>query len=375
MKKLFISIGLVALFLLYAIDVFSQYKVYPIQAEKSKKTTGLVYSLPQTVFQIDVVVLKRKHLRGPFADFAEELLGLKDVVSYDYENYQIADISVTEDVEPDPEASYIIALDQKQSKENQVEFVFNNNGTFQGIESLSDLKKNKSKVLPQRINRTDLRASGFRSLKPSTDSVIRKICVGNKEKTLVSHFKSFAKISDKDLAQKIVEKIERLRMSQLDLISGDLDVAYSKEALAYMDKRLDRAISEYLDLFRGAIIESQEVHHIYFVPKKEKKFEVCRFSNKFGIVEHGSSKGEPLLMHIDLSGMDNLHKLLGNTSAKENDGIFYRVPLNSNVKIVYKDKLLWNSRCLLPQYGPVFQGGIGVSGVEYSENGHVKRLK
>ena len=66
------------------------------------ESNGLFYSLPQTVIQVDVVVNKIQKVKGPFAEFADQMLGLSQVTTVNSTEYELKDIRLTSYNEPDP---------------------------------------------------------------------------------------------------------------------------------------------------------------------------------------------------------------------------------------------------------------------------------
>ncbi|MGE4586428.1 MAG: DUF4831 family protein, partial [Mangrovibacterium sp.] len=64
---------------------------------------GIVYSLPRTGVRIYVTVTRDKFFHGPYSQYAEAMLGLKDAASSDRESWTIKDIRIETFSEPDPE--------------------------------------------------------------------------------------------------------------------------------------------------------------------------------------------------------------------------------------------------------------------------------
>ncbi|MCK4638660.1 MAG: DUF4831 family protein, partial [Bacteroidales bacterium] len=80
---------------------------------------GLFYALPVTYLKIDVAVEKTQKIRGPYYEFAEKYLGIKDVIWSNSVNYKIMDIGISTFCQPDPENYYYVQLGEKASKEEK----------------------------------------------------------------------------------------------------------------------------------------------------------------------------------------------------------------------------------------------------------------
>ena len=79
MKK----IGIILIICILFIPAFAQVQVYPLKEfpEKGVKYVGKVqYALPTTTLKVTVSVSKVQDIRGYFADYAESLLGLTNII-------------------------------------------------------------------------------------------------------------------------------------------------------------------------------------------------------------------------------------------------------------------------------------------------------
>ena len=65
-------------------------KVNPTETFSS--TNGVVYALPQVSFRVDVWVEKSEQLKGPYAAFANKLLGLDRIIDMNAADYKIKSI-------------------------------------------------------------------------------------------------------------------------------------------------------------------------------------------------------------------------------------------------------------------------------------------
>jgi len=76
---------------------------------KTTVTDGcLVYALPMTVFELDILAEKRTEVPGPYAGYASELIGLDNVITVQTEKWTLAGVRLSAVEELDPSQFYII---------------------------------------------------------------------------------------------------------------------------------------------------------------------------------------------------------------------------------------------------------------------------
>jgi hypothetical protein len=83
-------------------------KVYAMSDTAGVTDGSLLYALPMTVFNITVEFRNTIEKPGPYAKYASEMLGIKDVITHERETWAISRISVRSSEELDPSEFYII---------------------------------------------------------------------------------------------------------------------------------------------------------------------------------------------------------------------------------------------------------------------------
>ncbi len=69
---------------------------------------SLVYALPMTLLEFEVIAEKRIEIPGPYAAWAGEMLGLDRVITSENESWSISDVRLSTVEELDPSQFYII---------------------------------------------------------------------------------------------------------------------------------------------------------------------------------------------------------------------------------------------------------------------------
>ena len=88
---------------------FAQIQVYPadVVPEKGMKYVGSVrYALPTTTLKLTVSVSKVQDVRGYFADYAESLLGLTNIIQQNRTYYTLNSVDVEPVATPDESKIY-----------------------------------------------------------------------------------------------------------------------------------------------------------------------------------------------------------------------------------------------------------------------------
>ena len=78
-----------------------------LTAEKHNEY-GLIYSLPQTHLDIEVVATKTTRKAGPYYQYAEKYLGIPGAITQDSEEWALSSVKVTPYGVPDPEEQYLM---------------------------------------------------------------------------------------------------------------------------------------------------------------------------------------------------------------------------------------------------------------------------
>src|SRR4030043_1906486 len=72
-----------------------QYVIAPLSDTTKINEGTLIYSLPMTIFTVSIEMDRTINLPGPYAKYAEELLGLKNVIINEDEQWTIRSVSVS----------------------------------------------------------------------------------------------------------------------------------------------------------------------------------------------------------------------------------------------------------------------------------------
>jgi len=319
---------------------------------------GLFYALPQTVIQVDIIVNKIQKIKGPFAEYADQMLGLSQVTSVNSTEYELKDIRVTAYNEPDPSEYYFVQMPNKQKDRTAIELFLSENGVLSGVGAPGepvDSKKQRSKDVS--TARVDIPEFANPSVFERMDTVIKRISL---DSTIIEQ-KFFRKTSAaKSVEQKAREASEfvlKLDESMYNLINGYQEVNYEKGTMEFMYNQMNSMKQDYLELFKGKTSVSSETFTFFYVVDKNNPSEtLCRFSISKGILAKTATAGD--LIQIQATSLNKTNALKAETdkmniSQRNQHGLYYRIPDKANVAVKIGGQVKLETQFVINQFGVI----------------------
>ena len=325
--------------------------VFAVQKDDKKKdevttvsapTEGVVYSLPRTGIRVYVEATQERFYQGPYSNYAELLLGIKNTPSSDYTRWKISEVKLSTFSEADPAQVYkamgSVAALVSLTQDGVISGV--NNGVHEGDEILvgsSFLEKNQALSIPF----PDLSMSAFYERGDSTQSNL---------------------LLPKSLEAKAVDaahEITKLRKRRFKTLANAYDEQLPDgKAYEVMVKELDQLENEYVALFIGKSVTTKQVYSFDYIPgdKSVSGDVVFRFSESNGVLPKTDLSGKPVV--IDLKKVEALssaqNKLQGSANpAAGESGIYYRMPGKAEIRLLHGLSLIATSRATVAQFGTV----------------------
>lgn len=305
---------------------------------------GITYSLPRTGIRIYVKAVKETFESGPYASYAEQLLGISVSKTRNEVKWLIEDVKIETFSEPDPDqvykamgdASFLLSLTPE--------------GCLSGINSTkistvtNPVKTNSFVSSPEYDD-------GF-----SFDSFNDTPMYIQGDST--NNFRPI-RVSVEQKAAEAAARILESRMNQYDIAAGMLD-EFHPDGGAYKVslEELKNIENNYLSLFSGRTTYRHETFSFDFIPtlNTEKGEVIFRFSDEKGVVPASDLSGKPIMIKVDpvkdLTGKYTGLAKSDNPSAGKN-GIYYRMPGVGTVNIIYELKTIATARTTIAQMGVV----------------------
>lgn len=318
----------------FAAALFAVSSMAQISAYKQGVSTSVDgYSLPRTVINGVVSVEREVIVRGPYARFASQYLGITGAPMSDKESYKILGATISWATEPDP--MMVFAIDEKNTILAKV---------FTWIEPSVVVEQ------PLAADR-NLDGAKLGNQFPFTD-VGTSTLVDNSARGLSVERTSAVEKSTEQMAADAAGVIFRIRKSRLDLITGDAGEYVFGEGLKWALEQMDRLEQEYLSLFIGKRYVQRTDHSFSALPEAGKNRLVAfRFSESKGFAQPTDLAAAPYNLEFAAEGGASV------APAKKGGSkvVVYRVPLMERVTLTNGSDILTSLRAPIYQRGSVVE--------------------
>jgi hypothetical protein len=290
---------------------------------------GVTYSLPQTSLVVTAEVTQVTCKAGPYYQYAEKYLGVKDIVTADKVYYELGEVSVEDVGIPDPELTFLIEF----RPATVAPFVcLTEDGLLCSINTDYD---------PEPTNadkpKTPLKAEPAGAPAES---------VFSEELLMAGSIARQAEVAAK--------QIYRIRESRLNILTGEADnLPPDGEAMKITIAELEAQEKALTNLFVGVRTQATERYTVSIVPRDEFDREILfRFSSRFGVVESDDLSGDPVIMNLvatELPPQPDPREL--EKKLKGDKGIVYTLSGKAAVEIRLNGKSLYRNEIRLAQFG------------------------
>ena len=329
--------------------------VLPLGGEVQVTDGSIVYALPMTVFEFDIVAERTIEVPGPYAAYAGEMLGLDNVIVSETEIWSLAGMQLSTVEELDPGQFYVIQgstlmqtnlLAMKKSG-----LVLDINPDVYAQSGYSQLQGGglwSGLLFPDRgayeyvSTRTD---TAYKVVKADTAFIRVPYLVQRKKGMTVA-----------EEAREAADRLLELREGRHMILTGETNIFPQDGSAIEEINRLER---EYTALFAGKQWTETKHYKIWFtplLPMAGTKTPVFSFSEVDGVLPAGSSRGKTVSVEMLPSGKTSELKLIVRPVASEKelaarDRLYYRVPDVVDVRISSGDEILCTARKLIYQFG------------------------
>lgn len=320
---------LIIISLLLPLSVMSQTKLVKKNAVKANNY-GITYSLPQTNLVITAEVIKITCKAGPYYQYAEKYLGVKDVITEDRVYYQLGKINLSNVGVPDPEKSFL--LEFKAGTVAPYAYLTEEgllcaiNADYVAEESALEILRKKKAEPVEVVN----------------------VSVFSEELLMAGSTARQAEIAAKD--------IYRIRESRLNILTGEADnLPPDGTAMQIVIDQLEEREKALSNLFTGVVTRSTELHEVIVVPYDNLNKEVLfRFSEKLGIVDADDLGGAPVYMNLKATErIPHMDPKEAEKKLKNGKGVIYNLPGKASVEILTNQKTLLKAEVQVTQFGSI----------------------
>lgn len=322
MKHLFLIAGF-----LLSMPLMAQTKVVKKNAVKANNF-GITYSLPKTLLIVDAEVTKVTAKAGPYYQYAEKYLGVKDAVTEDKVYYELGKINLINRGVPDPDNTYI------------VEFKAGTVAPYAYLTEEGLLCAINAEYMPEEANQETA------NRKKKGDEKVTDASVFSEELLMAGSTAKQAEVAAK--------QIYRIRESRMNILTGEADnLPPDGEAMKLVINQLEEQEKALTNLFTGILTKETEHYEVEVAPHDDLDKEVLfRFSRPLGVVDADDLGGIPV--YINLKATDRAPVLDAKEAEKKEKslkGIVYNVPGKASVEILMNNKTLYKGEAQITQFG------------------------
>lgn len=324
--------------------------VLPVHGQRKKDevatpafTEGVVYSLPRTGVRVYVNAVKETFQPGPYAAYAEQLLGIKNVKTKAAVNWVIEDINFEIFAEPDPEQVY------KAMGAGAALVSLSSDGCLVGIDAKKSTEK-KQEVVTNRVGQKK-RFDDRSFFEYFTDMPL--FTAGNENNGYRP-----VRLPEEQKISKAAQRVLDSRRIQYEIAAGLVDEFHPDgEAYKISLEELRKTEEAYLSLFAGRSVYDLETFSFDYVPKSGGKSEaIFRISEENGVVPATDLSGKPVMIEFEID-KDLTQKysdmVKSNNPAAGQSGVYYRIPGRATIKLIADMNVIATARATIAQFGAV----------------------
>ncbi len=243
----------------------AQQNVYPLPLDSgiSVKGSTFRYALPTTALKMTVTITRIQEHKGYYADFAQSLLGLTNVIQENKTYYRLENVTIEPVDVPDHNHTYLVELSAQQNKDNLLAKLATGKACDKHLGPLTSYTTYSEPVPDFFKNYSDL------SYTQTEDAFVEtKIIDGIVTQVPANRTKTVSKTSSQK-AQEAADAISKSRKDQYSLISGEQETPYPAETIETMLQELKKWESNYLSLFTGLTTEDEIEYTFYVIPDRQ----------------------------------------------------------------------------------------------------------
>ena len=296
---------------------------------------SIVYSLPLTGFEFTVVAQRTIQTAGPYHDYADQFLGLKDVIRSNNTIWTLREVKIEPFNELDPEQYYVIKSDGLV--ESNV-LALKEAGLILDINMEMYARRNYySKNLLNNIQVKpairDMGSDEYYDIEQDTTYKIVELDTAFVRIPYVLERRR--QLSLEEQAESTARILLELREGRHLILTGEANVFPQDKAAIDEINRLE---DEYISLFTGKSTSEIRTFKFFFIPEKEmenRPFILFRFSPEDGVLDPNDLSGRPVAVELFSTGKVDKINIIENGAAvsEKYDRMYYRIPEVVDVKV------------------------------------------
>jgi len=326
-------------------------RVLPLGDTVKLHEGAIIYSLPLTAFDFTVIAEKKVLKAGPYNNYANQFLGLKDVITQDQVVWELREVRIKPVTEVDPKQYYVIESDGLMQTNA---LALKSAGLVLDISSSIYSGRNYTTDLNSESGRIEFRDMGSdQYYNVEQDTTYRLVELDTAFVRIPYMLERKRQLTLEQQAENTARILLELREGRHLILTGEATV-FPQDAAAIDE--INRLEDEYISLFTGKSRSEIQTFKFFMIPEKEmvgKPVIIFRFSPESGVVDSQDLSGRPVVVEMISAGkVENINMVQKDLSQGEKfDKLYYRIPEVVNVRVSDGRKTLGSSRQLVYQFG------------------------
>lgn len=347
---------LLLLLFLFACAPGSQIRVVEINQAENIQDVSFFYALPRTIFRFCFTLEKTTRVRGPYADYAEKYLGITGGIEKDQTIWTIKGVKMEVLQDADMNEIYAVYLKGRSPELSQI-FTLSKEGLIAGFPPLhyypgfSNEKIDSMPCLQTYFKDLSVK----RNFYEKKDTLYKTLFVDTAFIKVPVLKKIIQQKTTEQKAEEAANFIIKTRKRRFKLLAGQYDFVPDEKALEICVRELNKVEEEYLSLFIGKTIKEEHEFVVEYIPVSLEEYRadaVCRFSDTEGLLPKTSKLGSPVNINFKKDFNPFVDKIFEEALKEKKKGqILYRIPAQTEIKLMYGRDDLYSGRCLVSQFG------------------------
>ncbi len=301
----------------------AQVKAFP------QSTGGTIdgYSLPKTVLHVEIHSQREVVLRGPYARYASQYLGIIGAPQSDKESFQLLGAKIKYSEEPDPSSTFV--FDSK---------------TGTPVKAFQWLTMTPHNNNTQLSKDNDYQGASIIGDNPFKD-VGATISLGATNSGQSDRLSSGSRDME-SMAAQAAGTIFKLRKKRIEIICAEQGENVFGAGLESALNEINRLEKEYLSLFIGKRYVQTFITEYPVVPKSgETRAVVCRFTPEKGVTNSMDLSASPVMIEFKPEASGSIPS----SAPKSSKSIMVRIPTTVNMQVSFSGQTLCQDRA------PIYQ--------------------
>jgi len=341
-----------------------QVKVAPLGEQVPESTELGVYVLPRTVLKVEMMLQETRHIPGPFREYAEKYLGIKDVIRQNTSQWKINDLELSPHQEADPQMAFQLHLVEGAFSSSTLKSLQEKGVILDGSEQVRQGISSPAMGISEKKDYIQFTDIGIESNFEEKTSTMFKTIITDTGFVDVPVNRTITEQKSLSIkAQEAADFILELRTRRFELLTGEYDAFPQGVAMQAALDKLDDLEADYLSLFIGKSLLRQEKRSWFIVPESGSKASTHPlgvYSEQLGMVPEEMMEGAPLNITLEPTGATrNLDAYYsGKSIGNEVNVVYYRIPDVVEVKLMLGSSELARQRISVYQAGSIISAPL-----------------